>query len=87
MGAKLAQRIVLEMKDKVGTLMPSDALDMSDTGTPGGISAAGNAAEAVSALSVLGFTPGEASAAVGKLDSTLPVETLVREALKALGKR
>ena len=86
-GAKLAQRIVLEMKDKVGALMPSDALDMPDTGTPGGVSAAGNAAEAVNALSVLGFTPGEASAAVGKLDSTLPVETLVREALKALGKR
>lgn len=30
---------------------------------------------------------GEASAAVGKLDSALPVETLVREALKLLARR
>ena len=51
------------------------------------VSAAGNAAQAVDALSVLGFTPGEAAAAVGRLDSGLPVETLVREALKSLGRK
>ena len=52
----------------------------------GAVSASGNAAQAVSALSVLGFSAGEASAAVGKLDSGLPVEVLVREALKTLGR-
>lgn len=36
---------------------------------------------------MLGFTPGEASAAVGKLDSSLPVEELVRLSLKALGRK
>lgn len=83
-GPKLAQRIVLEMKDKVENLS-GGAVDMTaDTGVP---SAAGNAAEAVGALTVLGFTAAEASAAVGKLDSGLPVETLVREALKALAAR
>ena len=35
----------------------------------------------------LGFSAGEANAAVGKLDSALPVETLVRQALKALANR
>ncbi len=85
-GPKLAQRIVLEMKDKVGKLQVSGGIDLPDA-PAGGSSAAGNAAEAVSALTVLGFTAGEASAAVGKLDSALPVETLVREALKALAKR
>lgn len=84
-GPKLAQRIVLELKDKFGGLQPSGGMDITaDTGV---VSAAGNAAEAVSALSVLGFTSGEASAAVGRLDSMLPVETLVREALKTLAKR
>lgn len=84
-GPKLAQRIVLELKDKVGALAPSEGAALStDTGV---VSAAGNAAEAVNALSVLGFTPGEASVAVGKLDSALPVETLVREALRMLAKR
>lgn len=84
-GPKLAQRIVLELKDKVGALAASGSVEM--LGGTGVVSAAGNAAEAVSALSVLGFTPGEASAAVGRLDSSLPVETLVRDALKQLAKR
>ncbi len=82
-GPKLAQRIVLEMKDKVGNLAVSE----SGTLRAGPVSAAGAAAEAVSALTMLGFTPGEASAAVGKLDSSLPVEELVRLSLKALGRK
>ena len=83
-GPKLAQRIVLEMKDKVGALQTSGGAELPQGAV---VSAAGNAAEAVNALSVLGFTPGEASAAVGKLDSALPVETLVRQALKSLGRK
>ncbi len=84
-GPKLAQRIVLEMKDKVKALTSS----AGDFEMPSGgvVSAAGNAAQAVDALTVLGFTAGEASAAVGKLDSALPVETLVRDALKMLARR
>lgn len=83
-GPKLAQRIVLEMKDKVGALQVSAGMEMpAETAV---VSASGNATQAVSALTVLGFSAGEASAAVGKLDSALPVETLVREALKSLGK-
>ena len=86
-GANLAQRFVLEMKEKVGALASSGGMELPEAGVPGGVSAAGNAAEAAAALTVLGFTPGEAAAAVGRLDSALPVETLVREALKTLGKR
>ena len=84
-GPKLAQRIVLEMKDKVKVLTSSSGdFEMPSGGVA---SAAGNAAQAVDALTVLGFTAGEASAAVSKLDSTLPVETLVRDALKMLARR
>ena len=84
-GPKLAQRIALELKDKVGGISAS----VGDFELPAGavVSAAGNAAQAVEALSVLGFTAGEASAAVGKLDSSLSVETLVRESLKMLARR
>ena len=87
-GPKLAQRIVLELKDKVGGLATS-SVDMGGISAPavGVVSAAGNATQAVEALTVLGFTAGEASAAVGKLDSSLPVETLVRDALKMLARR
>lgn len=86
-GTKLAQRIVLELKDKLGAgLQPSDGSGLELDRPTGVVSAAGNAAAAVEALGVLGFTIAEASAAVGKLDSSLPVEELVRLALKALAK-
>ena len=87
-GPKLAQRIVLELKDKVGGLATSGGIDLGASAPVAGVvSAAGNATQAVEALTVLGFTAGEASAAVGKLDSSLPVETLVRDALKMLARR
>ena len=85
-GPKLAQRIVLEMKDKVSALGTSGGGGVE---IPAGaaVSASSNAAQAVDALTVLGFTAGEASAAVGKLDSALPVEVLVQDALKMLARR
>lgn len=82
-GPKLAQRIVLEMKDKVGALQTTGA-ETFDMGAA--VSASDHAAQAVDALTVLGFTAGEASMAVGKLDSGMSVETMVREALKLLAK-
>lgn len=83
-GPKLAQRVVLELKDKVSALQTSGGISMPQGG--GVPSAAGNAAEAVSALTMLGFTAGEASVAVGKLDSSLSVEALVHDALKSLAR-
>ena len=85
-GPKLAQRIVLEMKDKVSALGTSGGGSV-DIPAGAAVSASSNAAQAVDALTVLGFTAGEASAAVGKLDSALPVEVLVRDALKMLARR
>ena len=86
-GPKLAQRIVLEMKDKVSALSTSSAGGGVEIPAGAAVSASSNAAQAVDALTVLGFTAGEASAAVGKLDSALPVEALVRDALKMLARR
>jgi Holliday junction DNA helicase RuvA len=83
-GPKLAQRIVLELKDKFALPTTGGGVELPDSGP---VSAAGNAAEAVSALTVLGFSAGEAAAAVGKLDSAQPVEALVRGALRLLGKK
>lgn len=82
-GPKLAQRIVLEMKDKVAALTSSGGVELPT----GNAVSVGNAAEAVKALGVLGFSQSEAAAAVGKLDETMRVEDLVRQALKLLAKR
>ncbi len=83
-GPKLAQRITLELKDKVGATPSTVGLGVE---IPTAVSASSNASQAVDALTVLGFSAGEASAVVGKLDSALPVEALVREALKQLARR
>lgn len=82
-GPKLAQRIVLEMKDKVAALTATGGAELPATGNA---AAVGNAAAAVQALSVLGFSQSEAAQAVGRLDETQSTETLVREALKLLAR-
>jgi Holliday junction DNA helicase RuvA len=81
-GTKLAQRIILELRDKVKNMESSGAVQVA-----GVVSAAGNAAEAVNALTVLGYTPSDAASVVARLDSSLPVEELIRLSLKAMAGR
>ena len=78
-GPKLAERIVRELKDKVGGIVIG----------PAGVAMAapsGAAADAVSALANLGFRPAEASAAVAaavdELGDGAGLDALVRLALR-----
>lgn len=82
-GTKTAQRICLELKDKLSFDMSSGADDSGILSQGGVISASSNAAQAVDALVVLGFSKAQASSLVGKLDSSLPVEQLIKLALKS----
>ena len=82
-GAKLAQRIVLELKDKVQSFSAEPFV--VEGPAPARAAGPGSAAQAVEALSALGYSPSEAAAAVGRLDPTLPVEELIRLALKSFG--
>ncbi len=81
-GPKLAERIVRELKDKVGGV----AFGAVGAATP----AVGHAADAVSALTGLGFKPGEANAVVaaaeGELGDKATLDALVRLALKKAAK-
>lgn len=81
-GNKTAQRIVLELKDKLSANLTAGEDGFAP---PPAADASGNASEAVAALTVLGFSAPQASAAVAKLDSALPVEELIRLALRSLG--
>jgi holliday junction DNA helicase RuvA len=79
-GNKIAQRIVLELKDKVSGAQA--ALGFADLPA----SASGNADEAVNALMVLGYSRSEASLAAAKADASLPVEEIIRLSLRLLAK-
>jgi Holliday junction DNA helicase RuvA len=85
-GPKLAQRIVLELKDKVKGLGTPVDLGGSDAGAvvPAG---GGNSANAVAALTVLGYNPGDAAALVAKFDPYLPTEEIIRLSLREMASR
>lgn len=84
-GPKLAQRIVMELKDKAGGIV----LGPGGT-TTAAAPATGASADAVSALLNLGFRPAEASGAVAAANEELGdgagLDTLVRLALKKAAK-
>lgn len=77
-GPKLAQRIALELKDKVGK-----GLAAAGTAAPPPASAP---AQAVAALVSLGYTASEASMAVARVDDTLPVQDIIKIALRGLSR-
>lgn len=79
-GPKLAERVILELRDKIKT---SDALPQEFTETDFD---SGAVSEAISALTVLGYSQEEAAKAVSRLDESLALEDMVREALKILMK-
>ncbi len=91
-GKKIAQRIVTELKDKAPALTVA-GMDVPTTGKPGGQGQAGvssAAAEAISALSNLGYVPVQASQAVAaamqELGDDADTAALIRRGLKELSR-
>ena len=83
-GPKLAQRITLELKDKVGKgLAEGTSFGGGDFAAPAPSSAP---AQAVAALVSLGYTPSDAAAAVARVDETLPVQDIIKVALRSLSR-
>ena len=85
-GPKTAARIVLELKDK---LKKVTVLDGDDAVLADGLDMmSGNSdkrSDAISALTVLGYTRSEAESVIRKIDiSSLEVDDIIREALKKL---
>lgn len=80
-GSKLAQRIVLELKDKIGKVSESMAEPLGNIKMVAKSSNVQNAAEA---LSVLGYSQSEAIRILSTLDENLKVEDLIKGALKIM---
>ncbi len=83
-GKKTAQRIILELKDK---LKPDELVKEEDSLMDGIIEEndySFNINETLGALVALGYTEKEAQKALEKVDKTLTLESMIKESLKLL---
>ena len=76
-GKKSAERVIVDLRDKVGTPSRYGATEVLSGGTNNN-----EPDEALDALIALGFPLKEATAALEKVDNNLPVEERIRLALK-----
>ena len=81
-GKKIAQRIIMELKDKVGG--GSVELDFSGPAVAAAPASDNHAALAHAALQELGYSPAEINAALKGVDPKASTEEMVRYALRAM---
>lgn len=82
-GKKIAQRIILELKDKIG----GGAMELDFSTGPAAaapVQTGNNAALAHAALQELGYSPAEINAALKGVDASATTEEMVRHALRAM---
>ena len=84
-GKKIAQRITLELKDKLGQFEVSGGSAASAPAAAAAPAAADNFAQAMAALTGLGYTPAEARDALQKVgNKEAPADELLRLALRSM---
>lgn len=82
-GKKIAQRIILELKDKIGGSSVELDFSAGPVVAPQ-VQGGGNVALARAALQELGYSPAEVQTALKGADPSAPTEELVRHALRAM---
>ena len=80
-GKKTAERIVLELKDKMLGIAPSNAAAVQGIQA---VASNSDAQEAVEVLVSLGFNQSDAATVVGAMDKGLSVDDMIRKGLKQL---
>lgn len=86
-GKKIAQRIILELKDKVAKESSGEIDFSGGKGAPAAAVFSNKATEAAQALSVLGYSSAEVSQALKGVDvEGLPLEEIIRQSLKKMVK-
>lgn len=81
-GSKIAQRIVMELKDKIAKDFFGSAA--SGAGSVAAAVSRSSVSDALEALVVLGYSQSEAASCLSKMDQALPTDELIRRALKEL---
>lgn len=81
-GKKTAERIVLELKDKVANVASSS--DMQSVASAAAVVEESAAGEAVAALVALGFNKSDAAVVVGAMDKSLSADEMIRLGLRQL---
>ena len=81
-GPKIAQRIIVELKDKLAPF--ATGVSSVDFSSVSAVNSSSGGSDAVDALMALGYSRSEASLAVCKLDQSLPVDELIKQALMKL---
>ena len=72
-GKRIAERICVDLKDKVGMVAGQDVISVDDIDN-----------DAVAALVALGYSQAQANMAVSKVDSKLSAEEQIKQALKEI---
>lgn len=86
-GTKTAQRIVLDLKDKLGRAISSVSSDLdTNFSSSSAFMTEGNLGEAIEALEALGYSREEVAPVLSQLDQTLSTSELVRKTLQEFGK-
>ena len=86
-GKKIAQRIILELKDKMAKESAATGLDFSGGGAVSAPAFTSKAREAAQALAVLGYTSAEVAQALRGVDvENLSLEEIIRQSLKKMVK-
>lgn len=83
-GKKIADRIVLELKDKLSGQLETISSDTFSELSAPSVPVGNNANEALSALVVLGFSTQQAQKALSGLPSDMSVSEMVKEGLKRI---
>ena len=77
---------MLELKDKLSNAAKTDD-GFANIGAGAASAAGGNIPKAIEALGVLGYTPSDVSPVLATLDGSLPVEQLIAQTLKQMGRQ
>ena len=83
-GKKTAERVVLELKDKMGNIAIGEGASVVSAAST--VLESSNSAEAVEALVALGYSQSDAAVIVGSMDKSMPVDDMIRLALKQLAR-